>query len=390
MKNYKLLFFVGIIFLSACSQKNADKVIVVKNTLNVERIVETVELTRDLLQIEDLSTIGIRDLETNELQLTQTVDNDGDGVLDELLFQPKVGSSSEKKYAIVKITEEERTEVIDCCYSRFVPERTDDYAWENDRVAFRTFGPTAQKMNEEGVYGGTLSSGIDCWLKKVKYPIINKWYAGNVKEAGFYHKDHGEGLDNFHVGTSRGCGGIAVKVDNEYKTSKNFVAHQTWANGVIRTAFVLDYAPWEIGENKTVKTSHSISLDKGSQLSKIEINVIGADMISAGLTLHENDGTVTVDSLGSWVSYWQPHGDFFLGTALVASPGTFLGIERVESEIEDLSHVYMNLAVRKGIAVYYSGFCWTASGQFEVEQDWNRYLSEFSQSLKSPLLVEME
>ena len=62
------------------------------------------------------------------------------------------------------------------CYSRIVPERIDDYAWENDKVAFRTYGPAAQKLVEQGKKGGIISSGIDCWLKKVNYPVINKWY----------------------------------------------------------------------------------------------------------------------------------------------------------------------------------------------------------------------
>ncbi|MFP3822536.1 DUF4861 family protein, partial [Bacillus sp. SIMBA_008] len=48
-------------------------------------------------------------------------------------------------------------------YARFVPERIDDFAWENERVAFRTYGPEAQRLVDEGKEGGTLSSGIDIW-----------------------------------------------------------------------------------------------------------------------------------------------------------------------------------------------------------------------------------
>src|SRR5205085_8225450 len=94
-------------------------------------------------------------------------------------------------------------------YSRFVPERIDDYAWENDRVAFRTYGPVTQRIVEEGKPGGTLSSGLDCWLKRVPYPVIDKWYKKSI-EGGSYHKDEGEGYDPYHVGLSRGCGGIGV------------------------------------------------------------------------------------------------------------------------------------------------------------------------------------
>jgi hypothetical protein len=78
-------------------------------------------------------------------------------------------------------------------------------------------------MIEDSIPGGTLSSGVDTWLKKVEYPIINKWYKETlVDKTGSYHEDTGEGLDNFHVGVSRGVGGIAVKNDDKYYFSKNY------------------------------------------------------------------------------------------------------------------------------------------------------------------------
>ncbi|MEY3896376.1 MAG: hypothetical protein RLZZ214_1896, partial [Verrucomicrobiota bacterium] len=44
-------------------------------------------------------------------------------------------------------------------FARFVPERSDDFAWENDLVAFRTYGPALRP--------GPENSGIDCWFKRV-------------------------------------------------------------------------------------------------------------------------------------------------------------------------------------------------------------------------------
>ena len=189
--------------------------------------------------------------------------------MDKLLFQPKVGAISEKSYSIVLIEQEDQPTAEVSCYSRFVPERTDDYTWENDKVAFRVYGPTAQKMKEDGIAGGTLSSGVDAWLKKVDYPIINKWYIKYVNKTGSYHEDTGEGLDNFHVGASRGVGGIAIKADSSYYFSKNFTSWRTITTGPIRTSFYLEYADWEAG-GKTVKESRIISLDYGNYLSKFE------------------------------------------------------------------------------------------------------------------------
>ena len=61
------------------------------------------------------------------------------------MFQPKIAANSEVDFEIVTITEAEQPKAEDLCYSRFVPERTDDYTWENNKVAFRVYGPVAQK-----------------------------------------------------------------------------------------------------------------------------------------------------------------------------------------------------------------------------------------------------
>lgn len=179
--NKALIYLIGILILHSCSQENRTKIIVIQNTLDKERSFETVELTPDFLKIDSLGHIGIKDLTSNKLLVTQLVDIDGDEIMDLLIFQPEIAVKSKKEFQIVEIAEDERPKSETFCYSRFVPERIDDYAWENNRVAFRMYGPTAQRMVENGVSGGTLSSGIDAWLKKVDYPIINKWYKKEQK-----------------------------------------------------------------------------------------------------------------------------------------------------------------------------------------------------------------
>ena len=50
-----------------------------------------------------------------------------------------------------------------------VPERKDDFVWENDKVAYRVYGPALQAMGE-------ITSGIDVWSKRVPDLIVNAWY----------------------------------------------------------------------------------------------------------------------------------------------------------------------------------------------------------------------
>ena len=382
------IYLFTTLLLCACTEERT-KTITINNTLEVERSFETVELTSALLQLGHLDNVGIRDMENGEWQVTQLIDDNGDGTNDLLLFQPRVPAASKKKYELVLVSGEERPEAPESCYSRFVPERTDDYAWENDKVAFRVYGPAAQKMVEEGRQGGTLSSGVDAWLKKVAYPIIDRWYQKETETDGTYHEDTGEGLDNFHVGVSRGVGGIALKQDSTYYFSKNYTQWRTLSTGPIRTSFYLEYAPWG-SEEKQIGESRVISLDLGSNFSRFELNLKGTEEIAAGLTLHEKDGEMSVNKDKGWLSYWQPHGDSELGMAIIVPPKSFLGYERYDSEENDKSNAYAHLKLADGRVVYFAGFGWKESGQFRTKQEWEDHLDLFAEKIGHPLEVTLQ
>ena len=173
-------------FISYSQKAERNKIITVSNCLNLEREFETVSLSRESLAInstDKLEQYGVREIGTTNFLITQCVDEDGDGISDVLLFQPKIMAHSKKKMELVRTSDAPKASE-NWCYSRFVPERTDDYAWENNKVAFRTYGPVAQKMKEDKVKGGTLTSGIDAWLKRVEYPILNKWYEKYTNGTG--------------------------------------------------------------------------------------------------------------------------------------------------------------------------------------------------------------
>ena len=387
--NYLLLTLFVSLFMTSCAQKNIQKSIRVTNNLSTERSFETIELTTAFLKVDSLNSLGVKDALTGELKITQLVDTNGDGIYDQLLFQPTVAANASKEYQIVVISKEEQPKSIEYCYSRFVPERTDDYTWENNKVAFRMYGPTAQKMIEDNVKGGTLSSGVDAWLKKVDYPIINKWYKKTViDKTGSYHEDTGEGLDNFHVGTSRGVGGIAVKKDSTFYISKNYTEWKTITTGPLRTSFQLNFADWD-ADDTTIKESKIITLDYGNNLSKFEVSVEGTDEISAGLTLHEKLGEVFGNQEKGWVAYWEPIGDTEIGTAIVAATETFKSFEKYDTKTADLSNAFAHLKVTNNNVVYYAGFGWKKAKEFTTKEAWETYLNSFSEKINNPLLVEL-
>jgi unsaturated rhamnogalacturonyl hydrolase len=108
-----------------------------------------------------------------------------------------------------------KQEIKPRAYARLVPERKDDLAWENDKVAFRVYGPALRDSAED--------SGIDAWTKRVARPVIDKWYADDLKRGISYHKDHGEGLDAYKVGDTRGCGGLGLWIDGKLVTANTYL-----------------------------------------------------------------------------------------------------------------------------------------------------------------------
>jgi len=390
----KIYIFFTLVFsmvILSCSEKEPLKrQLIVINNRAADRATETVSVTIESLKLSGTEgNLSIKDAATGTELVSQQIDTDGDGTMDIILFQPEIAANSEKTYDVVLGKKEPETDSITACFSRFVPERTDDYAWENNRVAFRTYGPTAQKMIENEVKGGTLSSGMDAWLKRVDYPIINKWYKKELETDGSYHKDTGEGLDNFHVGISRGVGGIAKKVDSIYYISKNFISWKTLYNGPLQTSFVLTYADWDAA-GKTISEEKKITLDYGSNLSKFEVMLEGTDTISDGLTLHDKDGITDVQLENGWVSYWEPHDDSELGMGIVVPEKAMTGFEYYDTDKKDESNFYANIANVDGKATYYAGFGWKKSGQFKNKKEWNAYLSRFAENLESPLVVEIK
>ena len=377
----KSIFLIFILLCFSCAEKSSEVLSVrVKNNLDLDRAFETVEV--DITDLDlNRKSLEVLNSETKAVLISQIVDNF-------ILFQPEISANSEVTFKINLVEKKDIDSSLIRCYSRFVPERTDDYAWENNRVAFRTFGPVAQKMIEDGVKGGTLTSGIDAWLKRVEYPIINKWYARGVIEKGAYHKDIGEGLDNFHVGVSRGVGGISVKTDSTYAVSKNFTAWKTITTGPIRTSFILNYEDWDAG-GKVIQERKHISLDYGQNLTRFIVELSGTDNISVGLTSHKKDGEVTTNKVEGWMSYWEPFDDSELGQGVVLKDKNGLvTFDNYVSDKKDESNLYVQSNV-SGSIEYYAGFGWKKSGHYQTKDDWNNYLSRFSKCLDNPLEVNV-
>tara|TARA_B100001250_G_C19710270_1_gene748857 strand:- start:6 stop:1175 length:1170 start_codon:yes stop_codon:yes gene_type:complete len=388
MRFTKTIQLLGAIcLLASCTPSSVS--IHLTNNLSIDRQNETVEISiADLPEplSSKIDKIGVYDASENKFLVTQLIDIDQDGKMDQLIFQPQLSPSSKKIFYLKE--QPESPEAMEYCYSRIVPTRIDDYTWENDRVAFRTYGPAAQALVEEGKKGGIISSGIDCWLKKVNYPVINKWYKASEEEGISYHEDHGEGLDNYHVGISRGAGGLAIKgaEDDQYFVSKNFTAHRTLSTGPLRTLFQLDYADWE-GPEGMIMEQKTISLDYGNNLMKIEVSIKGTNEISAGISLQENNGSV-IDK-NNLLIFKQNHFDTTLSNVILTPLKYYKSQHTYNPQIIDQNHVFLDLKILNQSLVYYVGFYWSESKQFANHQAWEKHLNDLAIKMENPIIINI-
>jgi hypothetical protein len=379
LKRYNLTILILLALIQACSPPELS--ISIKNGLDFDRS-EVLSITT-----KQLKKIGIEDLNAVEI-----IDSNGKPIITQvtagskLLFQAIVAGNSEVNYTARVIKGGDKPSTNISTYSRIVPERLDDYAWENDKVAFRTYGPEGQRQAAAGVNGATTSSGMDCWLKRVDYPILNKWYKKQAN-GGSYHKDDGEGLDNYHVGASRGCGGIGIFANDTLYTSKNFQKWNTIDEGPLQTNFTLTYDPWE-ANGSMISEEKKISLDLGSNMMKVEVTLKSAESINqatAGIAIHDSLAVTNSDKKTGWFNVWSPHADSELGTALVVNPSDIKDYVDFRTSEKDKSHLFVHANTTAGKLTYYAGFTWMKSGQFKGQKDWESYLDKFAKGLKSPL-----
>lgn len=261
-------------------------------------------------------------------------------------------------------------------FARFVPERMDDFAWENDRIAFRTYGPALIQGE------GTVSSGIDVWLKSTSELVINDWY-----KNGDYHEDHGEGLDAYKVGSSRGCGGSGVWADGKLWVSSNYADWRLLANGPIRSTFELTYDTWDAA-GRQVSEAKRISLDAGSNLSRIESTFTAEGTapltIGVGIVWREGEAELTKNLDQRWMSYWEPeappHGN--TACAIVIPEADTLNFEKTSDNLLLLATTNPGEPF-----VHYAGAGWSKSGHFPDAASWERYVCDFAKRLEAPLEV---
>ena len=273
--------------------------------------------------------------------------------------------------------------------ARYVPERLDDFAWENDKIGHRTYGPALAAPALPGISKEVLvTSGLDVWCKRVSYPIVDRWYN---KGHDHYHKDEGEGMDMYQVGASRGCGGTGVWVNQQLYVSRNYKSWKVIANGPIRAIFELTYEAWPAA-GLMVSEVKRFTVDAGHNLDQIEstFTVTGAKEITVGIGLNktptdkgqEPQITLTPNPADGSLTQWvvqKTNGS--LGTAVIV-PAGFLGLAEDERNHLLLAKVATGQPLR-----YYAGAGWSKAGEFSTPQAWHDYVAAWAARAAWPVQI---
>ncbi len=397
MTLFRSLFpLVGFLLLMAFTPAAmADRFsVTVSHDLAVARAAETIVLpfaeVRARLPDVRFDHVQVRRADTGAVvpaQVTNFNPDDRRARYDDLVWQHDFAAGETTATFLIETTDAVVPPFQSKVFARHVPERLDDFAWENDRMAHRAYGPGLD--TPAAGKSQMISSGLDYWSKRVRYPIVNRWY---LKGHDAYHIDSGEGVDNYSVGTNRGVGGLGVWRNGRLHPSHNWAAARVLANGPIRAVFELDYAPWDAGNGVRLRETKRFTVDAGLNFDRIEstFQLEGAETveIAVGLSFTEAlQPVATGNADQDWIIDWStyPSGGGQLGTAVLLAPGASHGF------VEDAGNRYILTRVRDGATLtYFAGGGWTRSGDFSSQQDWENYVQAFAKRLRHPLTLSLD
>ncbi|MET0499740.1 MAG: DUF4861 family protein [Steroidobacteraceae bacterium] len=244
--------------------------------------------------------------------------------------------------------------------------RYDDLLWENDRTAHRIYGHALE------AYEPPSGSGMDSWGKNVVWP-----FAERQLKSGDQHGYHGEGLDFYNVGTTRGAGGLGIWHDNKLWTSRNFIRHRILQSGGKSADFMVEYAPWPVDVDRKVWETRRFTLPLGTQFTRL-VSTISSDKsepltvaIGIGKRTTGANGELTVDRTLGVMSWWGPedgvHGR--MAVAIRVDPQMIVDVR------QDADNFLVMLKVTPGKPfTYYSGSAWSkGTGDFRSRAAWDSY-----------------
>lgn len=408
-KLYSIFILLAAICLAGCSSSPIE--LTISNDMDFDRNEEMVEVEMSTLA-ELPRQFVVLDAENNQVPYQVTYDG-------KLIFLASVPANGSVVYK-VKAGKPQDFQTIAC--GQVYPERVDDVAWENDKAAFRAYGPALQKNNERAF-------GYDVFTKRgTKDPVVAARYAlelnnelrkqiGELRRSGqrlladslsnaiSYHIDHGNGMDDYSVGATLGGGTSALLDEGNIVYPWAYKTCDILDNGPLRFTMKLDYNPFAIQDDNNIVESRIISFDAGSYMNKAQIafnNLSSAKEVVAGLVIHPNNPEgYAFDKEAGYIAYAdltdhpdRDQGSIFVGAAF-PNPLKDAKVQLFTDEEKDdhkgaLGHVLgVSDYQPKATFTYYFGSGWSKADMPSMDA-WTKYLKDFVVKANHPLTVNVK
>lgn len=403
MKKVLLSFALGLLTISAAAQ---EVTVQVKNNTKQQRQ-ELVEIDAQTVynKLGVAAGRNFKVINAVRQEVSYQITYDG-----KILIDASVRPQGTATYTIVKGKPRD-VKVFVC--GRQYPERVDDIAWENDRGAYRLYGPALQRNNERAF-------GNDVWVKNTpdlevekrykveldNHPVIEKLKkqgkmeeAQAMEEATTYHFDHGYGLDCYKVGPSLGCGAPALMNGDEIIFPYCYKDYQILDNGPLRFTVSLTYHPTSY-QGQQLTEHRVLSLDKGSNFNRQTVWYEGATKsidVASGVVIH-NEDTQSVFIGKDFVQYADPtdnpNGQNFQIYVGVIFPDGATETRQIENEGHANGIFGHALCIKRGLQpgqklTYYWGSAWSKF-DCRTQDEWQLRLDNQKQALAQPLIVEVK
>ncbi len=373
MKRTILTVTVLSFFLSSCGRN--DRTVLVANPYDTDRIAETIEIPCSQLGIKGLSS-GNAVVRTDAGQSLPCQIVSGRDGQEALIFQANLKKGEEKEYVVLKGRPTPCDTLVN---SRYVPEREDDYAYENNLVIGRIYGPALESPR---------TFGQDIWIKNTSRFVLDDWLKGRD-----FHRNHGEGMDCYMVGQALGGGACAPVSGGKIYIGDNWATQKRLCNGPVRTSAEFTCPEFSV-DGVSVKTRRSLSLDANSRfvrwtcsfeaygVDSLDI-VVGASVHEL-ICMHQTDNYIAFTEWASDSRLPDPKQDGKISIGLVV-PESY----NAKPDVMD-GHAVLKFRVASGEVIeYWTGSGWDQGG-IESSEFWNDYVRNFSYSVNHPLTVKVK
>ena len=290
------------------------------------------------------------------------------------------------------------------CNGRIYPNRWDDLVWENDKCAWRFYGPGAHKNMKNNAYG------FDTFTKNTPHPIQDQLYHNELTSYGVnsliqrekspinwnevhrgytYHRNHGAGMDAYTVGATLGAGAAALV--QESKNGKNqeliyplyYEKAEILDNGPLRftVRMTMPARPASVlggSASDSIREVRLISQDCGSHFARVEITYEGLERetpVCAGIVIHEsNPAGYVLNQQEGFVTYAETldhpevmNGEHYIGVFVPQASGkkskgqvavSYLPLS--EKRAGGIGHAIVRTTYKPGQPfIYYAGSAWS-------------------------------